>query len=129
MKLDRVEDINEYHDSVIRIWDFSRDDLAALVDAFSEIVSGATSQLELRTRTRLENVDGTQLIIAVSDVDKGVVTGEQPDIFWCRLTSHTWMQNITSIQHLMENDFTRGYHWLHNCNVPYELLLSFSGKW
>ena len=124
MKLDYIDDINEYGDDMVRLYDFRKENSVKFRDLLKEFVSSGKNQFDLATVDFIEPRN-CNLVLCISDEDEGIVT-EDYFYFYCRLTAETYHQMIKILDAFCLRE-TSGYQFLYDLDTPTDLLFSPAG--
>jgi hypothetical protein len=84
MKLDFLEEINEYGDQLIRLYNFDKTEAKKLKDAIQTSIIENETSLDLSTLDFIEPVN-CRLILHISEEDEGILTVDN-SLFFCDLT-------------------------------------------
>jgi hypothetical protein len=84
MKLDFLEEINEYGDQLIRLYNFDKTEAKKLKDAIQTNIIENETSLDLSTLDFIEPVN-CRLILHIAEEDEGILTVDN-SLFFCDLT-------------------------------------------
>ena len=73
MKLEFLDDVNEYGDQVIRLYNFDKSEAIKFRDAIQKTVVDSNLPLDLNTLDFIEHVN-CKLILHISETDEGILT-------------------------------------------------------
>jgi len=126
MQLDFIDNINEYGDNIVRLYDFDM----AEADKFRQIVQQAIvvnkKLLELTSIDFIEARNCT-LTLRISEEDEGITTGDNK-AFFCDLTVEGYRQMIKLLEQFCKKE-TRGYQFLYDIDSQTDFLFSPAGTW
>lgn len=126
MKLDYIDDINEYGDDMVRLYDFRKESSVKFRDLVKEFISSGNNQLDLATVDFIEPRN-CNLVLCISDEDEGIVT-EDYFYFYCRLTLETYHKMVKMLDPFCLRE-TSGYQFLYDLDTPTDFLFSPAGSW
>jgi hypothetical protein len=113
---------------LIRLYDFTVDELVQLCDLFNSLASGAVRSIALHEQPYLVSLQGCCLTLRAAERDRGIVEDHLGG-FDCLLTPDGWEDQAERVKPVIED--SRGdFVWL-LYNIPSEirLLLSWNGTW
>ena len=111
---------------LVRIYDFSIDEVAELIKGFHALASGDQDILEVSDLPGIDVVDGCRLVLRSGPRDRGMVQLHGCDEFECVLTTDGWKGVAEMADQLVEAKW--GYQWLCSSEDA-SLLLSNDGHW
>jgi hypothetical protein len=127
MKLDYIDNVPA-DGPIIRLYNFTNDEIRQLYDAVKELSTGDSSQIDVHELPYVQPIEGCQLSFGLCAWDQAVIRkSESKNEFDCRFTTGTW-ENIAN---LME-PFVKGsseFQWLAGVPGEASILLSPSGFW
>ena len=126
MKLDYIDDINEYGDDVVRLFDFDRSQSVKFRQLVQEFLDSGKKQLDLVTIDFIEPRNCT-LVLRISEEDEGIITDDKIN-FFCNLTPEGYKQMILLLEPFCKRE-TTGYQWLYDVDSPTDFLFSPGGTW
>ncbi len=109
---------------LLRLFDFTFAEVAALRDTFLELAAGKIRHRQLKEFVSLEANTAIQLTFEAGSTDAGVVPGTNAS-FAVILTPTGWEQVAGLVEPFLDGDY--GYQWLVEGRV--RLLLSKDGSW
>ncbi len=96
MKLGFLDNINEYGDQVVRLYDFNSSEATRFRDAVQNTVIEAMQPLDLNTLDFIEHVN-CKLILHISETDEGILSMDN-QTFFCDLTVEGYENMIQLIE-------------------------------
>jgi hypothetical protein len=126
MKLDYIENINEFGDNVVRLYDFDRSEAIRFKKLLEETILTNIKPLDLSTVDFIEPRN-CNLILRPADIDEGIITSDD-EIFYCYLTLEAYKQMINLLEPFCLRE-TKGYQWLYDVDSSTDLLFSPGGTW
>lgn len=96
MKLQFLDDVNEYQDQVIRLYSFDMAEAIKFRDALQKTIVDSNLPLDLNTLDFIESVN-CKLILHISETDEGILTMDNKT-FFCDLTLDGYKNMIYRIE-------------------------------
>ncbi|MCE3279607.1 MAG: hypothetical protein K0S44_1798 [Bacteroidetes bacterium] len=125
MKLEYLEDVNEYGDDVIRLYDFDKIQAEKLSSAIKNTVIDNEQSLDLSTLDFIENIN-CKLILHIAEDDEGILTHDQK-VFFCDLTVDGYRNMIRLMEPFTKKD-TRSFQMLYDLDTEIDFLFSPYGE-
>lgn len=125
MKLEYLEDVNEYGDDVIRLYDFDKTQAAKLSSAIQNTVIENEQSLDLSSLDFIECVN-CRLILHIAEDDEGILTHDQK-VFFCDLTVSGYRNMICLMEPFTKKD-TRSFQMLYDLDTEIDFLFSPYGE-
>jgi hypothetical protein len=126
MKLDYIPNINEYHENVVRLYEFDKAEAVKFRNIIQETILINNEQLDLSTVDFIE-ARNCNLILRISDLDEGIVTSDH-ETFFCDLTIEGYNQMVKLLEPFCKKE-TIGYQWLYDVDNQTDFLFSPGGTW
>ena len=126
MKLEFLENINEYNEHAIRLYDFDSAQANVFRERISRFIVDKENSLDLSALDFIEPVN-CQLILRTAEEDLGISTIDNIH-FVCDLTVNSY-KNITILLEPFCKKESQGYQWLYDIDTPIDLLFSAGGSW
>ncbi|MBC8173334.1 MAG: hypothetical protein H7X71_05440 [Chitinophagales bacterium] len=126
MKLDYLDNINEYGESIVRLSDFDKLQAGKFRDIIQRIILEDKNQLDLGKFDFIKPVN-CSLILRLTDEDIGITTSDKK-YFFCDLTISGYKNMIDLIEPFCNKE-SHGYQWLYEIDNPIDLLFSAGGSW
>ena len=126
MQLDYIENLNEYGDSMVRLYDFDKAEATLFVAALNETMIQKQETLDV---SQLDFVlaRNCNLILRIADEDLGI-TRKSKKKFFCDLTLEGYREMIQLLQPFCEKD-TMSYQFLYDIDSQIDFLYSSAGSW
>jgi hypothetical protein len=126
MKLDFIDNINEYGENVVRLYDFDKEDAIKLRDLIINTV------VERKQRLDLSNIDfiesrNCNLILGLFKTDEGILSSDNKT-FYCALTIDNYLNMLKLMEPFCLNN-TMSYQYLYDIDNPTDFLFSPAGTW
>ena len=126
MELDFIKDINEYNDSLIRLYNFDNKEAQKLRDLIEETVVKNHQKLDLSTVDFIE-LRNCNLILALYKTDEGIISNDE-QTFYCALTLGSYYDMIDLLEPFCTKR-TKGFQYLYEIDNPIDFLFSPAGTW
>jgi hypothetical protein len=124
MKLDYIENINEYGDHVVRLFDFDKSEAEKFRQLIEQTILINNESLDLSTIDFIEPIN-CNLIFRISDSDEGIEIHNNPILF-CDLTLSGYKKMLALIEPFCLRE-TMGYQWLYDIDSSTDLVFSPGG--
>lgn len=111
---------------LIRIYDFTGDEIAQLALAIQNLAAEREQQLELHSMKGVYAIDQCQLTLRVTDHDQAMICIKRAT-FECGFTPGTW-DNVAGLLQPFTDD-ADGYQWLAEAPGEAYWLVSLTGGW
>lgn len=126
MKLDYIDEVNEYGDNIVRLYDFDMAEAECFRKAILHTIIGNRKILDLST-IKFIQPRNCNLILRASDTDEGITTSDKVT-FYCDLTLQGYKQMIVLLEPFCKKE-TIGYQWLYDIDSQTDFLFSAGGTW
>jgi hypothetical protein len=126
MKLDYIANINEYGESVIRLYDFDKSEAIKFRDLLEETVINKKQRLDIAQVDFIEPRN-CNLILGLFKTDEGILSRDNK-IFHCALTIEAYQSMLDILMPFCEKE-TKGYQYLYDIDNPTDFLFSPAGTW
>ena len=125
MKLEFLDNVNEYQDQVIRLYNFDKTEAIKFRDAIQKTIIEANKPLDLNSLDFIEPVN-CKLILHISDTDEGILTMDNRT-FFCDLTIDGYKHMLYLIEPFCIKD-TRSFQMLYDLDTQVDFLFSPYGN-
>ena len=126
MKLEFIENINDYGDNIVRLYDFDKSQAIKFHQLIQNEIINKNGQFDLSTCDFITPIN-CNLILRISENNKGIFS-EDRKVFYCEMSSDGYNQMVDLIEPFCNDTFS-GYQWLYDLGTPIEFLFSPSGDW
>jgi len=126
MQLDFIDNLNEYGDNVVRLYNFDMSEAIKFRDALSDFLSSGSPILDLSTLDFIKERN-CKLSLAIADEDLGIVTRDKT-VFYCAMTQKGFKGILELIEPFCEKE-TKGYKMLYDIDSLTDFLFSPAGTW
>ncbi len=126
MKLDYINNINEYGDKIMRLYNFDMIEAKAFSSSINTQIIGNKSEFNLDSAEYIQ-AQNCQLSLCLSEEDEGIVHLKQRE-FVCKLTLASYLKMLTLIEPFCKKEM-KSYQFLYeDIDNPIDFLFSPSGK-
>ena len=126
MKLDFIDNINEFGENVVRLYDFDKEDAIKLRDLIINTVVERKQRLDLSKIDFIESRN-CNLILGLFKTDEGILSSDN-ETFYCALTIDNYLNMLQLMEPFCLNN-TKGYQYLYDIDNPTDFLFSPAGTW
>lgn len=126
MQLDFIENINEFGESLIRLYDFDQ----AQSNLFRDMIQ--YDIIEKGMKVNLGNIDfiearNCNLIMGIGLSDEGIISADNRT-FFCILRLESYVTMIELLKPFCEKE-TKAHQYLYEVDTPIDLLFAPAGSW
>lgn len=121
MKLEFLDNINEYQDQVIRLFDFNKAEAILFRDEIRKTIIEQRSPLNINSLTFIEPIN-CKLILHISETDEGILTMDNKT-FFCDLTIEGYENMIQLIEPFCTKE-TKSFKMLYDLDTQIDFLFS-----
>lgn len=125
MKLEFLDDVNEYGDQVIRLYNFDKAEAIKFRDAIQNTVIDSNSSLDLTTLDFIEHIN-CKLILHISETDEGILTMDNKT-FFCDLTMDGYKNMVQLIEPFCLKE-SKSFTMLYDIDTQVDFLFSPYGN-
>jgi hypothetical protein len=125
MKLNYIDNLNEYGDNMVRLFDFDKLHSIKFRDLVQEIVVGKKQELDLATIDFIEALN-CNLILRIAEEDEGILSEDNVN-FYCDLTLEGYNQMLILLQPFCEKE-TKGFKYLYDIDSLTDFLFAPAGS-
>lgn len=126
MELDFIKNINEYGESVVRLYNFKMAESIKFRALIKEVIVKRQMKLDLSQVDFIERRN-CNLILGLFKSDEGILTNDD-ETFYCALTLETFETMLTLLEPFCKKD-TKGHQYLYEIDNPIDFLFSPAGTW
>ncbi|MFK5981766.1 MAG: hypothetical protein QM499_02540 [Flavobacteriaceae bacterium] len=126
MKLDFIDNINEFGENVVRLYDFDKEDAIKLRDLIINTIVERKQRLDLSKIDFIESRN-CNLILGLFKTDEGILSSDN-ETFYCALTIDNYLTMLKLMEPFCLNN-TKGYQYLYDIDNPTDFLFSPAGTW
>ncbi len=126
MKLDFIDNINEFGENVVRLYDFDKEESIKLRDLIINTIVKKKQRLDLYKVDFIENRN-CNLILGLFKTDEGILSSDN-ETFYCALTIDNYLNMLKLMEPFCLNN-TKGYQYLYDIDNPTDFLFSPAGTW
>lgn len=125
MKLEFLDNVNEYGDQVVRLYNFDKSEAIKLRDAIQNTVINTNSSLDLVTLDFIEHVN-CKLILHLSETDEGILTMDNKT-FFCDLTKEGYKNMVQLMEPFCLKE-SKSFTMLYDIDTQVDFLFSPYGN-
>ncbi|MBC8046752.1 MAG: hypothetical protein H7Y00_08155 [Fimbriimonadaceae bacterium] len=126
MKLDYLENINEYGENIMRLCDFDKLQAQKFRDIMQQTIIINKKQLDLSSVDFI-TARNCNLILRIADADEGITSADNK-IFYCDMTIKGYEEMISLLEPFCIKE-TTGYKWLYDIDNLTDFLFSPGDSW
>jgi len=126
MKLDFIDNINEFGENVVRLYDFDKEESIKLRDLIINTIVERKQRLDLSKIDFIESRN-CNLILGLFKTDEGILSSDN-ETFYCALTIDNYLTMLQLMEPFCLNN-TKGYQYLYDIDNPTDFLFSPAGTW
>lgn len=126
MQLDYIDNINEYGDDIVRLYDFDQSQADKFRQAIQDTIITNKKDLDLSFIHFIQKRN-CNLTLRVSNEDLGITSTDKEN-FFCDLTLHEYANMISLLEPFCKKE-TKGYQFLYDIDSNTDFLFSPAGTW
>lgn len=126
MELDYIDNINDFEESVIRLYNFDKSQSIKFRDLIKDVIVDRKLKLDL---SQVDFIEGRNcnLILGVFESDEGIFTMDGKT-FYCALTLEGYHTMLENLEPFCKKE-TKGFKYLYEIDNPIDFLFSPAGTW
>lgn len=125
MKLEFLDEVNEYGDQVIRLFHFDKSEAIQFRDAVQNTIVDQNKSLDLLTLDFIEHIN-CKLILHLSETDEGIITMDY-QTFFCDLTMDGYKNIVRLIEPFCIKE-SKSFVMLYDIDTQIDFLFSPYGS-
>ena len=126
MQLDYTDNINEYGDNIVRLYDFDSSQADKFRQAVKQTLITNKKPLDLTTLDFIQ-ARNCNLTLQISAEDEGIITSDEEN-FFCNLTIKGYEQLVALLEPFCKKE-KKGYQTLYDIDSQTDFLFSPAGTW
>lgn len=126
MELDYIENINEFGENVVRLYNFDKSQVIKFRALIMDTIIIKKQKLDLSKVDFIENRN-CNLILGLFKTDEGILSSDNKT-FYCALTLEGYNTILKLLEPFCEKE-TKGYQYLYDIDNPIDFLFSPAGTW
>jgi len=126
MTLDFLENVNEFGESVVRLYDFGKEEATSFKKALDFIVIQEEKSFNVSKLSFIENRN-CELSLHITEEDLGIQTLDN-EKFFCCMTLEGYKAMSKLLVPYTERE-TKGYKILYDVDTPIDFLFAPGGTW
>lgn len=126
MYLDFIDEINEYGDNIVRLYDFDSAEAIKFKQILHQTLVLDKKSLDLSDLNFIE-ARNCKLTLRIADEDEGITTSDKNQ-FFCDMTIAGYERMIGLLEQFCNKE-TKGYQFLYDIDSHTDFLFSPAGTW
>ena len=126
MQLDFIDNINEFGENVVRLYNFDKYQAIKFRDLIKDTIVKRKQKLVLSQVDFIE-IRNCNLILGLFKTDEGIFSVDHKT-FYCALTKEAYITMINLLDPFCIKD-RKGYQYLYDIDNPIDFLFSPAGSW
>jgi hypothetical protein len=126
MELDYIENINEFGENVVRLYNFDKSQAIKFRDLIKDIIVNRKQKLDLSQVDFIEKRN-CNLILGLFKTNEGIFSNDNKT-FYCALTLESYNTMLKLLESFCEKE-TKGHQYLYDIDNPTDFLFSPAGTW
>ena len=124
MELDFIDNINEYGENVVRLFNFDKNQAIKFRDLVKDTIVNRKQKLVLSEVDFIE-IHNCNLILGLFKTDEGIFSVDKKT-FYCALTLEGYQNLLELIEPFCKKD-SKGYQYLYDIDNPTDFLFAPAG--
>ncbi len=126
MELDYIENINEFGENVVRLYNFDKFQVIKFRELIKDTIVNRKQKLDLSQVDFIEKRN-CNLILGLFKTDEGILSNDNKT-FYCALTLESYNNMLILLEPFCEKE-TKGYQYLYDIDNPTDFLFTPAGTW
>ncbi len=126
MELDYIDNINEFEESVVRLYNFNKSQAIKFRELIIDLIENRKQKLDLSQVDFIENRN-CNLIIGLFKTNEGILTNDSKT-FYCALTLESYQIMLKLLEPFCEKE-AKSHQYLYDIDNPIDFLFSPAGTW
>jgi hypothetical protein len=126
MQLDYIENINEFGENVVRLYNFDKLQVIKFRALIEDTIVNRKQRLDLSQVDFIE-ARNCNLILGLFKTDEGILSKDNKT-FYCALTLEGYQNMLKLLEPFCKKN-TKGYTFLYDIDNPTDFLFSPAGTW
>ena len=126
MELDYIENINEFGENVVRLYNFDKCQVIKFRELIKDTIVNRKQKLDLSQVDFIEKRN-CNLILGLFKTDEGILSNDNKT-FYCALTLESYNNMLILLEPFCEKE-TKGYQYLYDIDNPTDFLFTPAGTW
>lgn len=126
MELDFIDNVNEFGESVVRLYNFDKSEAIQFRDLIKSVIVTEQKKLYLADVDFIEPRN-CNLILGLFKEDEGIFTLDHKT-FFCALTLNGFQDMLKLLEPFCKKE-TKGHQYLYELDNPTDFLFSPAGTW
>ena len=126
MELDYIENINDYGDNVVRLYNFDKSEAIKFSELIKTIIIQNKCRLDL---SKIEFIErrNCNLILGLFPNDEGILSPDN-ETFFCILTLESYENMLKLIEPFCKKE-SKAHQYLYDIDIPTDFLFAPAGTW
>ncbi len=126
MELDFIENINEFGENVVRLYNFDKSQAIQFRDLIKDTIVNKKQKLDL-SQVEFIEARNCNLILGLFKTDEGIISNDNKT-FYCALTLESYKNMLKLLEPFCKKDI-KAYKFLYDIDNPTDFLFSPAGTW
>ena len=126
MELDFIDNVNEFGENVVRLYNFDKQEAIQFRDLIQSVIIDNNQKLYLTEIAFIESRN-CKLIMGSFKEDEGIFTLDY-ETFFCALTMDGYKEMLRLLEPFCKKE-TKGYSYLYDLDNPTDFLFAPAGTW
>lgn len=126
MELDFIENINEFGENVVRLYNFDKSQAMQFRDLIKDTIVNKKQKLDL-SQVEFIEARNCNLILGLFKTDEGIISNDNKT-FYCALTLESYKNMLKLLEPFCKKDI-KAYKFLYDIDNPTDFLFSPAGTW
>lgn len=126
MELDFIENINEFGENIVRLYNFDKSQAIQFRDLIKDTIVNKKQKLDL-SQVEFIEARNCNLILGLFKTDEGIISNDNKT-FYCALTLESYKNMLKLIEPFCKKEI-KAYKFLYDIDNPTDFLFSPAGTW
>ena len=126
MELDYIENINEFGENIVRLYNFDKSQAIQFRDLIKDTIVNKKQKLDL-SQVEFIEARNCNLILGLFKTDEGIISNDNKT-FYCALTLESFKNILKLLEPFCKKE-TKAYQFLYDIDNPTDFLFSPAGTW
>ena len=126
MELDYIENVNEFGENVVRLYNFDKFQAIKFRELIKDHIVTGKKKLDLAQVDFIEERN-CNLILGLFETDEGIISNDNKT-FYCALKLESYAAMLNYLEPFCKKE-TKGYKYLYELDNPTDFLFSPAGTW
>jgi hypothetical protein len=126
MELDYIENVNEYGENILRLYNFDKSQAIQFRDLIKDTIINKKQKLDL-SQVEFIEARNCNLILGLFNTDEGIISNDNKT-FFCALILESYKNMLRLLEPFCMKE-TKAYQFLYDIDNPTDFLFSPAGTW